>query len=149
MKVWENWIELKYLYAAAAKSLQLCPTLCDPIDGSPLGSSIHGIFQARVLEWGAIASPSIYIVPQKKDKFSYISTWLAHWPPSCLLKSQRGSRGRGRTYTYGRYGTHASALAWRLPWTEEPGGLQSMGSQSRTRLKRLSSSSSMLIYGRN
>ena len=41
--------------AAAAKSLQSCPTLCDHIDGSPPGSSIHGIFQARVLEWGAIA----------------------------------------------------------------------------------------------
>ena len=41
--------------AAAAKSLQSCPTLCDPIDSSPPGSSIHGIFQARVLEWGAIA----------------------------------------------------------------------------------------------
>ena len=39
---------------AAAKSLQSCPTLCDPIDGSPPGSSVHGIFQARVLEWGAI-----------------------------------------------------------------------------------------------
>ena len=39
---------------AAAKLLQWCPTLCDPIDGSPPGSSIHGIFQARVLEWGAI-----------------------------------------------------------------------------------------------
>ena len=41
--------------AAAAKSLQPCPTLCDPIDGSPPGSSVHGIFQARVLEWGTIA----------------------------------------------------------------------------------------------
>jgi len=41
--------------AAAAKSLQSCLTLCDPIDGSPPGSSIHGIFQAGVLEWGAIA----------------------------------------------------------------------------------------------
>ena len=41
--------------AAAAKSLQLCPTLCDPIDGSPLGSSVSGILQARILEWGAIA----------------------------------------------------------------------------------------------
>ena len=41
--------------AAAAKSLQSCPTLCDPIDGSPPGSSVPGIFQARVLEWGAIA----------------------------------------------------------------------------------------------
>ena len=36
--------------AAAAKSLQSCPTLCDPIDGSPLGSSVPGILQARILE---------------------------------------------------------------------------------------------------
>ena len=43
------------LSAVAAKSLQSCPTLCDPIDGSLPGSPIHGIFQARVLEWGAIA----------------------------------------------------------------------------------------------
>ena len=41
--------------AAAANSLQSCPTLCDPIDGSPPGSSIHGIFQARVQECDAIA----------------------------------------------------------------------------------------------
>ena len=41
--------------AAAAKSLQSCPTLCDPIDGSPLGSSIPGILQARTLEWVAIS----------------------------------------------------------------------------------------------
>ena len=40
---------------AAAKSLQLCPTLCDPIDGSQLGSPIPGILQARVLEWVAIS----------------------------------------------------------------------------------------------
>ena len=40
---------------AAAKSLQLCLTLCDPIDGRPPGSSIHGILEARVLEWVAIA----------------------------------------------------------------------------------------------
>ena len=41
--------------AAAAKSLQLCPTLCDPIDGSPPGSPIPGILQARTLEWVAIS----------------------------------------------------------------------------------------------
>ena len=41
--------------AAAAKSLQSCPTPRDPVDCSPPGSSVHGIFQARVLEWGAIA----------------------------------------------------------------------------------------------
>ena len=41
--------------AAAAKSLQLCLTLCDPIDGSPLGSSVPGILQARIPEWVAIS----------------------------------------------------------------------------------------------
>ena len=41
--------------AAAAKSLQSCPTLCDPIDGSPAGSSVPGILQARILEWVAIS----------------------------------------------------------------------------------------------
>ena len=41
--------------AAAAKSLQLCPTLCDPRDGSPPGSPIPGILQARTLEWVAIS----------------------------------------------------------------------------------------------
>ena len=40
--------------AAAAKSLQSCPTLCDPIDGSPPGSAVPGILQARTLEWVAI-----------------------------------------------------------------------------------------------
>ena len=43
------------LSAAAAKSLQSCPTLCDPIDGSPPGSAIPGILQARTLEWVAIS----------------------------------------------------------------------------------------------
>ena len=47
--------------AAAAKSLQSCSTLCDPIDSSPPGSSTHGIFQATVLEWGAIAFSKPYM----------------------------------------------------------------------------------------
>ena len=41
--------------AAAAKLLQSCPTLCDPIDGSPPGSPVPGILQARTLEWVAIS----------------------------------------------------------------------------------------------
>ena len=41
--------------AAAAKLLQSCPTLCDPLDGSPPGSSVPGILQARTLEWVAIS----------------------------------------------------------------------------------------------
>ena len=44
-----------FLAAAAAKSLQLCPILCDPLDGSPSGSLIPGILQARTLEWVAIS----------------------------------------------------------------------------------------------
>ena len=44
--------------AAAAKSLQSCPTLCDPIDGSPPGSPVPGILQARILEWVAISFSS-------------------------------------------------------------------------------------------
>ena len=41
--------------AAAAKSLQLCPTLCNPIDGSPQGSPVPGILQATILEWVVIS----------------------------------------------------------------------------------------------
>ena len=56
-----SWVQLlerslTSFAAAAAKSLQSCPTLCDPIDGSPPGFSVHGILQARVLEWVAIAA---------------------------------------------------------------------------------------------
>ena len=51
---WITWMPSS-VTAAAAKSLQLCPTLCDPIDGSPPGSAVPGIFQARTLEWVAIS----------------------------------------------------------------------------------------------
>ena len=44
--------------AATAKSLQSCPTLCDPIDGSPPGSPVPGILQARTVEWVAISFSS-------------------------------------------------------------------------------------------
>ena len=50
--------------AAAAKLLQSCPTLCDPIDGSPPGSAVPGILQARTLEWAAMCfSNAIYPTP--------------------------------------------------------------------------------------
>ena len=50
-----NIYNLRYADAAAAKLLQLCPTLCDPVDGSPPGSTVLGILQARTLEWVAIS----------------------------------------------------------------------------------------------
>ena len=46
---------IECIYAAAAKSLQSCLTLCDPIDGSPPGSPVPGILQARTLEWVAMS----------------------------------------------------------------------------------------------
>ena len=58
--------------AAAAKSLQSCPTLCDPIDGSPPGSSIHGIFQARILEWVAMPSSRGSFRPRDGTPVSYV-----------------------------------------------------------------------------
>ena len=64
---------------------QSCPILCDPVDCSLPGSSVHGILQAKILEWVAI--------PSEK----------AMAPDSITL-------------------------AWKIPWMEEPGGLQSMGS---------------------
>ena len=57
----QKWLKHKLIEstsaaaAAAAKSLQSCPTLCDPINGSPLGSSVPGILQARILKWIAIS----------------------------------------------------------------------------------------------
>ena len=67
--------------AAAAKSLQSCPTLCDPIDSRPPGSSTHGIFQARALEWGAIAFSgswysTIFFLPSSGSKWNLTSSTI-------------------------------------------------------------------------
>ena len=51
----QGYVSVKSASAAAAKSLQSCLTLCDPIDGSPPGSPVPGILQARTLEWVAIS----------------------------------------------------------------------------------------------
>ena len=69
--------------AAAAKSLQLCPTLCDPRDGSPPGSSFPGILQARTLEWLPFPSPT-----HESEKWK--------WSRSVLSDSSR-SHGRQST----------------------------------------------------
>ena len=64
-----NWTgKLQRDTAAAAKSFQSCPTLCDPIDGSPPDSPIPGILQARTLEWVPLPSPTIYLLEGSKSK---------------------------------------------------------------------------------
>ena len=60
--------------AAAAKSLQSCPTLCDPIDGSPPGSPVPGILQARTLEWVAISFSNAWKWKVKVNLLSRV--WL-------------------------------------------------------------------------
>ena len=59
--------------AAAAKSLQLCPTLCDPINGSPPGSSVPGILQGRILEWVAIPFSKGSSQPRDQTQVSCIA----------------------------------------------------------------------------
>ena len=82
---------------------QSCLTLSDLMDCSPPGSSVHGIFQARVLEWVAIA-------------FSIISQQESRLLGEISVTSEKAMT------------THSSTLAWKIPWMEEPGRLQSMGS---------------------
>ena len=64
---------------AAAKSLQSCPTLCDPIDGSPPGPSVPGILQARTLEWVAISFSSAWKWKVKVKPFSHVQLFVTPW----------------------------------------------------------------------
>ena len=72
--------------AAAAKSLQSCLTLCDPIDGSPPGSPVPGILQARTLEWVAIITCTDGYFPAITANLAQVETETV-WPksPLCLL----------------------------------------------------------------
>ena len=74
--------------AAAAKSLQSCPTLCDPTDGSPPGSPVPGIPQARTLEWVAISFSNAWKWKVKVKPLSCVQLFVTPWtaahqaPPS-------------------------------------------------------------------
>ena len=70
---------LRIYAAAAAKSLQLCPTLCDPIDGSPPGSPVPGILQARTLECVAISFSNEGKWKVKVKSFSHIWLLVTPW----------------------------------------------------------------------
>jgi len=94
---WEKQAQLKALLAAAAaaaKSLQSCLTLCDPIDGSPLGSPVPGILQARTLEWVAISFSKAWKWKVKVKSLSHIRPSATPWtaafqaPPSMEFSRQ-------------------------------------------------------------
>ena len=80
--------ELEFFAAAAAKSLQSCPTLCSPIDGSPPGSPVPGILQARTLEWVAISFSIAWKWKVKVKSLSHFRLLATPWtaayqaPPS-------------------------------------------------------------------
>ena len=80
--------------AAAAKLLQSCLTLCDPIDGSPPGSSIPGILQARILEWVAISFSNAWRSKVKVKSLSHVWLFATPWtaayqaPPSMGVSRQ-------------------------------------------------------------
>ena len=72
-------LNIVLLAAAAAKLLQLCPTLCDPIDGSPPGSPIPGILQARILEWVAISFSNAWKWKVKVKSLSHARLLATPW----------------------------------------------------------------------
>ena len=79
---------------AAAKSLQSCPTLCDPMDGSPPGSPVPGILQARTLEWVAISFSNAWKRKVKVKSLSHVRLFATPWtvayqaPPSMGFSRQ-------------------------------------------------------------
>ena len=84
----------KLTAAAAAKSLQLCPTLCHPRDGSPPGSPVPGILQARTLEWVAISCSNAWKWKVKVKSLSHVRLLATPWtaahqdPPSLGFSRQ-------------------------------------------------------------
>ena len=76
--------------AAAAKSLQSCPTLCDPIDGSPQSSPIPGILQARTLEWVAISFSSAWKWKVKVKSLSRSRLLATPWTAAHQVPSSMG-----------------------------------------------------------
>ena len=95
MLTFSNWRPITYTVAAAAKLLQSCPTLCDPIDGSPPGSPVLGILQARTLEWVASAFSNAWKWKVKVKSLSLVWLFATPWtvahqaPPSMGFSRQQ------------------------------------------------------------
>ena len=110
-----------YSLILGAKSLQLYPTLCDPLGCSPPGSSIHGFLQARVLEWVAMPSSRGTSQPRDQTHISYIScigrifTTRAAWETLFNSSSSRLFLGWENPQEKGK-ASQSSILAWRIPW---------------------------------
>ena len=138
----EHWSGLPM--KSESEVAQSCPTLHNSVDCSLPGSYIHGIFQARVLEWGAIAFSKALDIsyclhcawrPQSSGKVERANQFLKSVIKKITQVSSPGMEG-GFTISSPPYqylekamATHSSILAWEILWTEEPGGLQYIGLQ--------------------
>ena len=74
-----GWCFWNHIQLTVAKSLQLCLTLCNPIDGSPAGSPVHGILQARTLEWVAISFSNAWKWKVKVKSLSCVRLLVTPW----------------------------------------------------------------------
>ena len=90
-----NINNLRYADAAAAKSLQSCPTLCNPIDGSLPGSSVPGILQAGTLEWVAMSFSNAWKWKVKVKSLSHIWLFTTPWTAAYQAPLSMGSSMQG------------------------------------------------------
>ena len=122
---WVMHLIRKSTAAAAAKSLQSCPTLCDPIEGSPPGSPIPGILQARTLEWVAISFSNAWKWKVKVKLLSRVRLFATPWtaahqaPPS--MGFSRQEYWSGVPLPSPRKSTRP--LFFLKPWGNDPGDL--------------------------
>ena len=104
-QMWDTQLQVTFLYvifliflfweliaaaAAAAKTLQSCPTLCDPRDGSPPGSPVPGILQARTLEWAAISFSNSWKWRVKVKLLSRVRLLATPWTPAYQASPSMG-----------------------------------------------------------
>ena len=108
--------------AAAAKSLQLCPTLCDPIDSSPSGSPVPRILQARTLEWVAISFSNEGKWKVKVKLLSRVRLLVTSWTAAHQAPL---SMGFSRQEQWSGFPLPSPTHSWRIPWTKKPGRLYS------------------------
>ena len=111
-------------YLRVCSVTQSCPTLCDHMDCSLRGASVHGIFQARTLEWVAVSFSRRSSQPRDWT-WSFLCVQLVKNPPAMLETWVRslGWEDPLEDPLEEEMATHSSIPAWEIPWTEEPGGL--------------------------
>ena len=147
---WDYWEGTKELYrvnssitAAAAKSLQSCLTLCDPIDGSPPGSPVPGILQARTLEWVVISFSNAWKWKVKVKSLSCVRPSVTPWtaafqaPPSMGFSRQEYWSGVPLpSLLLAECKNYCTGLRYNCLELEEWNYLRGMASSEETRKRR-------------